>query len=116
MVVQEKFNQLKDASHDEKKVVAGSVAIFVVIVLIIAWGFFFLRKIQRTNLPSLENTTIPTDQFNLDQLRAAQNAYGNSYSPTDDIRNLRDSAAENQVGSGASGAAPSGVGQETGAF
>ena len=106
MVVQEKFNQLKDAPHEDKKVVAGGIAITVVIILIIAWGFFFLRKIQRTDLSSLENTTVPTDQFNLEQLRAAQNAYGNSYNPSDDIRNLRDSAAENEVGTGASVGTP----------
>lgn len=117
MVVQEKLNQLKGAPHEDKKVVAGGIAVFVVVVLIIAWGFFFLRKIQRTDLPSLENTTVPTDQFNLDLLRDSQNAYTDSYQPSDDIRNLRDSAAENEVGTEASmEASPAESSQEPDSF
>ncbi len=97
MVVQQKIDQLKGASHEEKRAVASGVAVSVVIVLIIAWGFLFMRKIRNTPVPSLENGTVPIDQFDM---RLIQNGgQDTSASPDDDIRALRDSAAQSQSAS-----------------
>lgn len=92
MVVQQKFNDLKDASHEDKKTVATGIAVFVVIILILAWGFVFLRKVQRADLRTLENGAVPMDQFDMNLIRATERdqAY---YDPTEDIRNLRNTTS-----------------------
>lgn len=103
MVVQQKFNELKGRPHEDKKAVAGGIAIVVVVVLIIGWGFLFLRNIRNTELPSLENTAIPTDQFNMNLIRNNERdqAY---YDSTQDIRNLRDTAVQDETDFSVSGA------------
>lgn len=95
MAVHEKFNHLKDASHEDKKAVASGIAIGVVVVLIVAWGFLFLRNVRNADIRSLQNTAVPTDQFNFNLIRDTERNQA-IYDPEQDIRNLRDSAAENQ--------------------
>jgi hypothetical protein len=103
MAVQQKFNQLKDAPHEDKKAVAGGIAVAVVVILIFAWGFLFLRNVRNTNLPSLENAAVPTDQFNMNLIRNTERNQA-IYDPEQDIRNLRDSATESDDSYGATGA------------
>jgi len=103
MVVQQKLNDLKGRPHEDKKAVASGIAIVVVIVLIIGWGFLFLRNLRNTELPSLENTAIPTDQFNMNLIRNNERDQA-IYDPEQDIRNLRDAAAESDASYGATGA------------
>src|SRR3989344_5304738 len=111
MVLQHKLNDLKGRPHEDKKAVAGGIAI-VVVVLIIGWGFLFLRNLRNTELPSLENTAIPTDQFNMNLIRNNERDQA-IYDPEQDIRNLRDSAVEDDDYS-ASGAGS--VAQQEGGF
>ena len=104
MALQEKLNDLKGRPHDDKKAVASGVAIFVVIVLIVGWGFIFLRKVRTTALPSLENGTVPTDQFDFNLIRDTERNQA-IYDPEQDIRDLREGAAENDAAFEASGGA-----------
>ena len=96
MALQQKLSDLKDRPHDDKKAVASGIAIFVVIVLIVGWGFLFLRKVRTTSLPSLENGTVPTDQFDFNLIRDTERNQA-IYDPEQDIRDLRESAAENSA-------------------
>ena len=79
MVLQKAVDNLKDRPHDEKKAVAGGIAITLVVVLLIGWGFLFLRKIQKgTAIPTLQSGAIPTDQFDTTLLKQAQQLYEQS--------------------------------------
>jgi hypothetical protein len=97
MVVQKSLDSLKGRPHDEKKAVAGGIAIAVVVVLLIAWGFLFLRNIKKGAPASLENGAVPTDQFNMDLIKSAAQQVSNGYSDTQDLRDVRDTAAENNA-------------------
>lgn len=95
MVVQKTIDNLKDRPHDEKKAVASGIAISVIVILLIGWGFVFIRNVQNTPTPSLENGVVPVDQFNMDLIRGSERA--NEYDPSDDLRNLRESAVQADV-------------------
>lgn len=103
MVLQQKLNNLKERPHEDKRAVAGGIAIAIVVILIVAWGFLFLRKVRNSDLSSLENTAIPTDQFDLDLIRNTERDQA-IYDYEQDIRNLRDTAAQGQIEYQASGA------------
>jgi len=49
MVLQKTVDNLKARSKDERKVIAGGVAIAVIAVLFLGWAFLFLKKIQSGN-------------------------------------------------------------------
>lgn len=48
-------NNLKERPRDEKKVIAGGVAIAVIIVLFLTWAVLFFKKIQNTEPIQLDN-------------------------------------------------------------
>lgn len=95
MVVQKTIDNLKDRPHDEKKVVAGGIAVLVVIILFVGWGFLFLRKIQTGTFEPSESA-VPRDQLSGEFTPQAEldAIYRSSL---DELRALRDSAAQNQV-------------------
>ena len=95
MVVQKTLENLKDKSHDEKKVVASGIAIAVVIILFVGWGFLFLRKIQDgTFEPS--DSAVPRDQLG-GQVASQVELDAIYRSSLDELRALRESSAQNQV-------------------
>lgn len=97
MVIQKTINNLKDKPKDERKAVAGGIAIAVVAILFIGWTFFFFKSIQRgTQLQQLDggaasefySTTVQEAQQQLmegfsdfDELRALREQYGNQSEP-----------------------------------
>jgi hypothetical protein len=95
MVVQRTLDNLKEKPHEEKKVVAGGIAIAVVLLLLVGWGFLFLRNIQRgTALPSLQGSAVPEDQLNAQFVGQAQEQMLNYYQMSQQqLRDVRDSAA-----------------------
>ena len=103
VVVQKTVNKLKNRPEDERKVVAGGVAAFVMVILFIVWAVYFFRQIQSGVVhPSLDSGI--QDQFNPSTITNAskqlqqlyQNGMGNGNSELNDLRN---SAAQSQIGS-----------------
>lgn len=98
MVVGKTLDNLKDKPHEEKKVVATGIAVGVVIVLLIGWGFLFLRKIQRGTMPTLEGSAVPQDQVDAAFIQQTQQQINQFYqTQQDQLRDIRDNAAGNQV-------------------
>jgi len=102
MVVQKAVDNLKERPHEEKKVVAGGIAVFVVIILLVGWGFWFLRKIQQGDVtPTFEGSVVPKEQFDYSAIKDAQSGISDMYKDVqNEFRDARDSAAQNQVPSG----------------
>lgn len=102
MVVQKTLDDIRGRPHEEKKVVAGGIAIGLVVILMIGWGFLFLRKIQRGAIPTLEGSAVPADQFDAAFLRRTQDEIRGLYNDSaSQLRELRDNAARSEVqGSG----------------
>lgn len=99
MVLQNAVDNLKDKPHDEKKAVASGIAIGVVIILLVGWGFLFLRKIQRGTIPTLESGAVPQDQFDTAFLKETQQQINQLYSnPASQLEEIRDTAAQNAAG------------------
>lgn len=95
MVIQKTINNLKDKPNDEKKVVAGGIAIAVVIALFLGWAFFFFKKIQRGDIaPSLGGGA--QSEFDFSSVRDAQQQLLEDVSVIDELRNVRDQAVSSQ--------------------
>ena len=99
MVVQRTIDNLKDKPHEEKKVVAGGIAILVVMILLVGWGFIFLRKIQRAgDVPTFQGAGIPEDQLNAQFLSGTQEQLNQYYqSAQDQLREIREDSAAREV-------------------
>lgn len=65
MVVQKTINNLKDRPKDERQVVAIGFAGTVVLVLIVAWAFFFLKSLRQEQAASGQIYDIPHDTGNI---------------------------------------------------
>lgn len=98
MVVQRTIDNLKDRPKDERKVVAGGIAIFVVVILLSAWAFFFFKRIQ-SGAQEVNLSSGAQENFNFTSTKEAQQALEQQYSDnTNDLLQLRTDAAANQVG------------------
>ncbi|MFZ2886535.1 MAG: hypothetical protein WA021_01810 [Minisyncoccia bacterium] len=106
MVVGQALDNLKDKPHDEKKMVAGSIAIAVVVILLVGWAFFFLRNIQRGSaIPTLQGAAVPEDQLNTQFIQQTQQQMNQYYdSAQQQLRDIRDTSA------GGSGSVDAGAG------
>lgn len=102
MVIQNAINNVKEKPHDEKKAVATSIAVGVVVVLLIGWGFLFLRKIQKGGAtPTLEGSAVPQDQIDAAFVKQTQQQINQFYqSSQDQLRDIRDTAAQNEANTG----------------
>lgn len=97
MVVQRTINNLKGRPEDERKTVAGGIAIAVVIVLLVAWGILFLKKIQR-GAQTVNLDSGAQDEFNFSSTKEAQDALKQTYGDnTNDLLQIRTDAAANQL-------------------
>ena len=88
---------LKDRPKDEKTAVASGIAITVIIVLFIIWGFYFFHKVRSGAVaPTFQGAG---QQFNASGLQAAQQQLQTEYaSATSQFQNLSNEAAQSQVG------------------
>jgi hypothetical protein len=98
VVVQKTIDNLKDRPKDERKAVAGGIAIAVIAILLIGWGVLFLRKIQNgTQQVSFDagaqNEFNPSNVTQAQQQIQLQSQGGNA----DDLYRIRDDAAAQQI-------------------
>ena len=83
------MDNLKDKSSDEKKVVAGGIAVAVVAVLFAGWAILFLKKLQRGGeLQQLGGGA--QDEFLGSSIREAQDALTRDFSDVDELRAIRE--------------------------
>lgn len=95
------LDNLKERPKDEKTAVAGGVAVVIMIVLFIGWGFYFFKKIaaggevntpfgvredvvkgatiDRAAIDFLDSYNASVDEFRAIRDQAAQDQYANTY-------------------------------------
>lgn len=94
MVVQKTIDNLKDRPKDERKVVAGGIAITVIVVLLIGWAILFFKRIQ-SGSQEVNFESGVQDEFNFSSTRDAQSAIENQGG--EDLSGLRDDAAATKL-------------------
>lgn len=96
MVIQKSIDNLKGRPKEERTAVAGGIAVGVIIILLIGWSFWFIKKIQRNQFDTFESSR--QDEFNFSSVRAAQKEIERSFQyTTEELRALRDAAVNSQV-------------------
>lgn len=101
MVVQKTVDKLKQGTHEEKSAVATSAAFMVVVVLLIGWAFIFMKKIQRNALPTIDTGAIPEGLYDASAIREAEQTGAYYQTQFDQLEQLRENAAQEQVGTNA---------------
>lgn len=97
MALNKAVNNLKQRPEEDKKAIAGGIAIAVVSVLLIAWVFLFLKRIQSGEQKIELGGGIPSE-FDFSSLKEAQEQLQKVYyDTTGELRELRDSAASQQA-------------------
>jgi hypothetical protein len=82
-------------SNDEKKVVAGGIAVATVVVLFIAWAVIFLHRIQNGSQELQLGGVV--DKFNITSVKDAQQKLQDSYNnPNQDLQDLRNQTEGDQ--------------------
>lgn len=95
---QDAVGNLKDRPKEDKKVIAGGIAIMVIVALFFVWAILFLKKIQRGD-QKLELQVGAEEVFLSDSVRQAQEDLQGMFSNTDELEAARDQAASQQFGS-----------------
>lgn len=96
MVIQKAVDNLKDKSKEEKTAVAGGIAIGVVIILLVGWGFLFVKKLQKGTELDLSGSR-PAD-FDIKSVKEAQQQLKQDFQQSsEELRAIRDSAVSNQI-------------------
>lgn len=95
--MQKTIDNLKDRSKDERQVVAGGIALTVVVVLLVAWAVLFFKRVQ-SGAQDINLDSGAQNEFNFTATRQAQQAI-ESYDgqSAEDLARLRDDAAAAQL-------------------
>lgn len=93
MVLQKALESAKDGPKDEKKAIAGGIAIAVVLVLLIGWAFFFFRNIQRGTYDQRLGGGAQ-DEFNFSPVRDAQKDLMEQFSDVDALMEARNQSSQ----------------------
>lgn len=92
MVIQKTIDNLKEKPKDERKVVAGGIAIMIMTILFIGWVFLFFKKIQHGG--DLQLGGGAQEEFNFSSVREAQRELMEGFSVFDELRAVREQSAE----------------------
>lgn len=88
MVIQKAVDNLKGKPDEDKKVVAGGIAIMVMVILFIGWAFLFLKKVQRGG-QGLQIGGTAQDEFNFSNVRQAQQDLMKGFTNEDELQEVR---------------------------
>ena len=88
MVIQKAVDNLKGKPEEDKKAVAGGIAIMIMVILFIGWAFFFVKKIQHGGA-KLQFGGTGQDEFNFSSVKQAQQDIMKGFSPTDELIEAR---------------------------
>ncbi len=103
MVLDKALDKAKEGTKEDKTAIAGGIAAFVVIILIVSWGFLFLKKMQR-GIDTVDLRAGAQDQFNFSSVREAQEAIKESFEYSDhELKAIRDSAVDRRLPTGVEG-------------
>ena len=72
MVVTKAINKLKDGPNEDKQMVAIGGAGLVVLLLLVAWGYIFIKRIQS------ERLSTPSDIYQAEQSQTRPTAPSNN--------------------------------------
>jgi uncharacterized protein HemX len=98
MAVQDKFNSLKQGPKENKVAVASGSAIFVIAILLIGWGIYFLHSIQNGSR-QLYIGGGTQQQFNPDTVTQAQQQLQQEFgSTTQDLQNIQQESQDSNAG------------------
>lgn len=99
MVVQKAVDDLKERPHDERKAVAGGIAIFVIVILLGAWAMLFFKRIQ-SGAQQVSLDSGAQNEFNpAGTIQAQQEIKDfNTMTNRDELYQIRNDSAANQVG------------------
>lgn len=96
MALRKTVDNLKQKPAEDKRVVASGVAIAVVLVLFIGWGFLFLKKLRSgVEVPTISSpSSAANNVFDFSSLDEATRQFAESYSETrTQLEQIRDAAA-----------------------
>lgn len=98
MVIGKTVDTLKERPKEERTAVAASVAVFVVVILIIGWAFFFVKKLAKEPPSRIQGPAGADDSiFDFSSLDKATQEFTESYSTTrSQIESLRNEAADQE--------------------
>lgn len=93
MVTESPLEHLKDGKQesDQKTVVAGGIAVFIVMILFVGWAFLFLKRVQ-SGSQEVQLSSGAQEQFNFTSVQEAQQQLEESYeqAPSQQLQQIRD--------------------------
>lgn len=92
MVLQKAVDNLKDKPKEDRKAIAGGIAITIVVLLLAGWTFLFFKKIQRGGELQLGGSA--QDEFLGSSVREAQKDLIEGFSGFDELKRVREQSAE----------------------
>jgi len=92
---QDAVGNLKDRPKEDKKVIAGGIAIMVIVALFFVWAILFLKKIQNGD-QKLELQVGAEGEFLSDSVRQAQSDLQTMFSNTDELNAAREQVNSQQ--------------------
>jgi len=94
---QKMIDNLKERPKDDKKLIAGGIAIIIVVILFFGWAYLFLNKIQ--NHDQLPEVLSEEQGVSLSEAaRQAQPELQQGFSGFDELKTLRDQLGAQQSG------------------
>ncbi|MEK7132533.1 MAG: hypothetical protein AAB830_00620 [Patescibacteria group bacterium] len=101
MVLQKAVDNLKNRPKDERKAVAGGIAVLIVAILLVGWIVHFFKKIQSGGVQIEQIGSGLKGQFDISPITEAQKQLVESYKDTtDELKAIRDQAAQQQARNG----------------